>query len=231
MAKTKISHGRNRSLETLQEFGDALGDTLKNEVGKKTIDNLFSQLLGIDIGSSPEANKKSPDKPLTVKDPFTGEISVFQAADHKGKREVKKNHAEKTPKAEKRIDAAIDHAGDMRNLSERFSHMENREINQRLQEIMVELKRLVSTSKVLQMEFANVDVEQAPTQAGEYHINFFDWLLLTIRAARQKVEDSGAWLATAKGKSGKKGGYWGMFKKHGTSFGLSNERTVATQTG
>jgi hypothetical protein len=44
------------------------------------------------------------------------------------------------------------------------------------------------------------------------------------------VEDSGAWLSAMSGKKGKKT-YWSEFKKHGTSFGMSNERSVATQTG
>ena len=85
------------------------------------------------------------------------------------------------------------------------------------------------------MEFANVNVDQAPTQAGEYHINFFDWLLLTIRTAREKVENSGAWLATAKGKSGKK--RWGAKERKdwfsNTSVSMSNESGggVINQTG
>ena len=46
----------------------------------------------------------------------------------------------------------------------------------------------------------------------------------------KKVEDSGAWLGKVQGKGAKKG-YWGMFKQHGTTFGLSGERSVATQVG
>lgn len=229
MAKSNVQHGRNRSLETLSEFSRDLGKSVKKDVVEDFAGDFLSQLLGFKVGGS--ESSKSPDKHL-IGDLVTGERNViFNSKDHKGKGEAPKSNKEKGQKAEKHIEAAIDHGGEYRNLTERVSRAESREIDGRLREIMVELKRLVSTSKVLQMEFANVDVEQAPTQAGEYHINFFDWLLLTIRAARQKVEDSGAWLATAKGKNGKKGGYWGMFKKHGTSFGLSNERGVATQTG
>ncbi|HLD02068.1 MAG TPA: DUF5660 family protein, partial [Patescibacteria group bacterium] len=60
--------------------------------------------------------------------------------------------------------------------------------------------------------------------------NFFEWMLSVIRIARMKVEDSGAWMAALSSK--KKGkGYWQMFKKHGTTFGMSHERNVSTQTG
>jgi hypothetical protein len=230
MGKVKsISKGYNSP--ELEKFTDVV-ETTKDQIGSFGSD-FFEQLVGFSLNSdksSSESHQKTPDKPLVVQDPITGAIELFNAANNqtKANNEAKKQHAEKAPQ---RAEAAIDHHGDFIKSSERALHAENREIKQRLDQIIDELKRLVSTSKVLQMEFAGVSVDQAPQQVGEYHVNFFDWLLLTIRAARQKVEDSGAWLASAKSKGGKKGGYWGMFKKHGTSFGLSNERSVATQTG
>jgi hypothetical protein len=83
---------------------------------------------------------------------------------------------------------------------------------------------------VLQIEFKEVAIEQRIVNPGKYHTSFFEWVLSAIRIARMKVEDSGAWLSASKGKKAKKD-YWQMFKKHGTTFGLSNERVVATQTG
>ncbi len=227
MGQIKSIHKGFKSPEA-EKFSDVV-EVAKNQVSSFGSD-FFEQLVGFSLdkkAESPESSQKSPDKPLYIKDPATGQIDVFHASQHKNSGEVKK-HAEKAPKA---VEAAIDYHGDFIKSSERASKVEMHEMSQRLQEIMAELKRLVSSSKVLQSEFANVSVDQAPPEVGEYHINFLDWLLLTVRAAREKVEDSGAWLATAKKKSGKKGGYWGMFKKHGTTFGLSNERSVATQTG
>lgn len=107
---------------------------------------------------------------------------------------------------------------------------ENREMRMKIQEVMIELKRLVDSSQILEIEFKDVATDQTPINPGKYHINFFEWLLAVIRTAREKVEDSGAWLATL-GSKKKKRQYWSMFKKHGTTFGLSNERVVSTQTG
>lgn len=222
-------HKGFKSPET-EKFSD-VAEVAKDQISSFGND-FFEQLVGFSLGKtdeSPESFQKSPDKPLVIQDPVTGAIELFNAANKKSPSETQKQYAEKAPAHKK--EAAINYGSDVLQHAERATHQEAREISQKLQEIMNELRRLVSTSKVLEMEFADVSVEQAPTQAGEYHLNFFDWLLLTIRAARQKVEDSGAWLATAKNKGGKKGGYWGMFKKHGTTFGLSNERSVATQTG
>jgi hypothetical protein len=55
-------------------------------------------------------------------------------------------------------------------------------------------------------------------------------MLTVIRSARQKVEDSQSWMGAVKGKGAKRD-YWGMFKKHGTTFGQSGERSVATSVG
>lgn len=239
MAKTKQSHGRHNSLETLSEFGGAFSEAVTEDLGKKTAETFLSQLLGIKSPSEKAGDNQSAEG-FKVTNPFTPgtEGDIFHAKDHhaKAKTDVKRTHADRAPseKAHKpeRREAAIDHR-EFQRTSERASASENREINQRLQEIMSELKRLVSSSKVLQMEFANVDVEQAPTQAGEYHINFFDWLLLTIRSAREKVENSGAWAATLKSKKGK--GKWGKKERQdwfgNTSRSLSSEVTASNQTG
>ncbi len=228
MSKSTRPHSQgSQGFEALRDLGGSFKDSVNHGFGKDAWDETWKQILGVDISSKSSDHDQTPPE-LTVADPFTKKQEVFNASKHQGSAETKR-HSEKAPQ---RIEAAIDHHTDFVRSSERASKQETRELNQRLQDIMAELQRLVSSSKVLQMEFAGVSVDQAPQDAGEYHLNFFDWLLLTIRTAREKVEDSGAWLATSKKKNGKKGsGYWDMFKKHGTTFGLSNERNVATQTG
>jgi hypothetical protein len=223
MGKIKIKPGRNaHEVEKVSEAVDTVAEQL-NGFGK----GFFDQLIGFSLNNKTDSTEKSPDKPLIVKSP-TGQIDIFHAANAKNENTSKKYSAERVIKPE--IRGAIDYHGEFVKSSERAMQVEMNEVNKRLQDIMGELQRLISSSKVLKTEFANVTMQQAPTQAGEYHLNFFDWLLLTIRAARQKVEDSGAWLTAVKNKKNKKG-YWNMFKKHGTSFGLSNERSIATQAG
>ena len=99
--------------------------------------------------------------------------------------------------------------------------------------IIIELKRLAASSQELEIEFKDVVMTQNVVKPGKYHQGFFEWVLIVIRNARVRVEDAGAWLSVMHGKKGKKQqqNYWQMFKKHGTTFGLSNERVVATQTG
>ena len=97
---------------------------------------------------------------------------------------------------------------------------------------MVELKRLVSTTQELKVQFKEVAVEKV-VNPGKYHESFFEWLLTSVRETLKRVEDSKAWLTAVKGKNAKRGTYWTNADETvgGTSFSLSSERVVATQTG
>jgi hypothetical protein len=177
-----------------------------HEVKKATLNEatesgktFLKQLLGLEIGGAPKSEhaalKKEEAKPDTG-----GVIELFNALTHH-------QSAEKKPSSEKapRVEAAMNYSGEVRRSSERAAKGETHELNQEIQAIKAELNNLLASSKVLQMEFATVSLEQAPVNAGEYHKTFLDWMLIVIRQARQKVEDSGAWLNVVKGKRGKKG--------------------------
>ena len=102
--------------------------------------------------------------------------------------------------------------------SDRIASNENQQVMQsQIQEILFELKKITEASAEMAMEFKEVTIEQRIENPGEYHVNFFQWMLSVVRAARAKIEDSGAWLNTMKSKKGQRN-YWSMFKKHGTTF-------------
>lgn len=225
-----IASAHERLGEMGQTVAKDVAKTAGNEI-KETGKSFIEQLLGLDLGSQSETTAhKTPTEATQQTNP--GEI--FNASMLKHSAEAKHNkpvHADK-PKEKKHanVEAAMNYSRDIAQTSERASKVEVREMHQTVREIQEELRQLVNSSAVLKMEFGEFVVEQAPAEVGKYHMRFFEWVLITIRQARAKVEDSGAWLNTVKGKNSKKG-YWGMFKKHGTSFGLSSERSTATQTG
>lgn len=105
-----------------------------------------------------------------------------------------------------------------------------REVEAILNEIKKEVKRLDEATRNLEKETARVVVEDVPPNPGVYHVNFFEWLFGLLKNIRQKVEDAGVWLSLSYSRKAKRK-YWAKFKKHGTSFGLSSDRVVATQTG
>jgi hypothetical protein len=113
---------------------------------------------------------------------------------------------------------------------EQAASAENAEMKQTINAIVAELERIAQTAQIMEKEVAQVTMMESPEEVGTYHVNFFEWMLLVLQQARAKIEDSGAWMTALTSKKSKRG-YWQMFKKHGTSFGMSNERMVATQTG
>lgn len=128
------------------------------------------------------------------------------------------------------VEEGFDYRAEILHGSHRIENKELQTVNMQVQEILAELQRLIKASKQMESQFKEVVVEQRVTRIGKYHTTFFSFVLSLVRKARIAAEDSDAWLAMFKSKKAQKG-YWQMFKKHGTTFGLSNERVVATQTG
>src|SRR5205807_1175361 len=108
----------------------------------------------------------------------------------------------------------------------RKSSEESHELQVTIEQILIELKQLMAGSKELQITYKELAVEQRMEKPGKYHINFFAWMLQMVQRARMQIEDSAAWLGAMKSKRGENG-YWKQFEKKGTTFGLSNERSVA----
>ncbi len=104
------------------------------------------------------------------------------------------------------------------------------ETKQKLEAIRQELQALSKSIRGLQQEIQTAVMEM-PVDPGIYHLNFFEQLKMLLKGIRERVDDSRVWLSAWNANVKKKRGYWGMYKKHGTTFGLSNERTLATQAG
>lgn len=221
--KKSILNGIKNPLETIGDFGDPTG--ISKGVATSLVDDLgkggagdFLEFMGLSNKSSHETSKKSETNEIDI-------VNFTQIASPEPQK-IK----EKGEKTEARVEAAVDYHRDIIKSSERISHQESQALSNQIQQIKSELVSLAKSTKILQAEFASVSVEQMPAQVGVYHSHFFEWMLNMLRAARERVESSESWMKAQKGKNSKKG-YWGMFKKHGTQFGLSNERSVATQVG
>lgn len=100
---------------------------------------------------------------------------------------------------------------------------------QELEAIRQELKALAGSVKQFNREVEKA-IEPPIVDPGVYHVNFFTRLRTIIKLLREHIEDGNSWLSVFNSRK-KKMGYWGMLKKHGTTFGLSSERAIATQAG
>lgn len=108
-------------------------------------------------------------------------------------------------------------------------HADELHIKQELEAVRAELKALSATIKQFSLEVDKA-IRDEPIEPGIYHVNFYQRLKSLLMLLREQIDDSRTWLMVSKGKKQKKQ-YWGLYKKHGTKFGLSSERTMATQTG
>lgn len=196
-------------VEKLNKVGSAVANYTKEET-KTNMKKFWEQLLGVgEYGTGT---------------PRGGDMTAGEAIFFKRQQQTEQLSQETKPA----IRAAYDHAGEILRVGE-TNKQETRELQYRLNEIINELQRLATVSVILEKEVIEA-TGQTIVNPGKYHINFFEWLLIEIQQARMQVEDAGAWLATVSSKDGKKKDYWNMYKKHGTKFGLSGERSVSTQT-
>lgn len=102
-------------------------------------------------------------------------------------------------------------------------------IREKIEAVRAELKALAASIKQLDVQIEQA-IEGIPARPGVYHMTFLERLRSVIQMLRRNVADSQSWLALWTSRR-KKLRYWGMYKKYGTSFGLSSERSSATQAG
>lgn len=195
-------------LEALMGMGGDVIKSIKKDVGHDSVFDAWDQFLGVD---------KSHDDNHSQREMHAGE--EIDLDELKG-REHAKPH----------IEAGHDYHRQIVHASERGASHENQEIEIKLQEILIEIKQLANSSGELKEKVEVITLEQMGEDPGKYHLNFVEQVLTWIRDARMNVEDSLAWFHALRSKKAARQ-YGAMAKKGGTSFTLSNERTMATQTG
>lgn len=195
------------SIEAIKDLGSEVKKTADDAV-KGAVSDLWKQMLG------------------------KGEYAQVEAKEGKKQGELKPGE-ELDLRAEKKvvhIEPGIDYVREVIHGERKIEAKESHETKVKIQEILIEIKKLTASSKELEIQFKDVTIEQIPEGAGKYHSNFVEWVLVMIRSARERVDHAVTWTSALKGKKNQKQ-YWSLFKKHGTSFGLSGERVVATQVG
>lgn len=204
MKKQKQVRRSIDSVEALKSLPEELRRSLSQE-GKKAIFDAWQEILN--------PNPKSEQRKVS------GDLRPGEELNFKEEKQTV------------HVEAGIDYAGEIIHAEKRAEAQTEHETKTRIQEILIEIKQLTKSSKELSVQFKDVaKVEAVPEKAGKYDINFIEWVLAMIRSAQKRVETAVSWTQALHSKRNQKQ-YWSLFKKHGTSFGLSGERVVATQVG
>lgn len=193
--------------ESLMDIVTQTKKSAVNELGKKIITDSWNQMVG--------AKREKQDQTRNG-----GDLSAGQELDLLSiKREVRKV----TEQGEDYVREIV-HAG------KKAASEESREIQVKVQEILIEIRQLAKSAKEVQAQVEVISAEQTVSNAGVYHVNFLEKMLDFLRDARLNVEDSLAWFKALRSKKAARQ-YGVLAKKHGASFMLSQERASVTQTG
>lgn len=222
MAKVKTRHKINsdESIERKGSVATGLSDEAK-KITNETLKQLWENLLG-GTRDAKEQVTGTPESHDTLS--HQNEVVMTEGREaslHDGEAKIEK------------IQAQVMHQEYFQELTtgeKRKGHEQKIEIKMQIDQILAEIKMISGTSKEMEAVVQEADKQQVTQEVGNYHLNFFSWLLDTVRMARVRMEAGNSWMQLFANK--KKGrSYWSMAKKHGTSFSLSGERSTATQTG
>jgi len=203
--QAKKSYSTDSFLEAFRDLGKAVLDGTKNDLVKKTGDNIASIFSP---GPKPLSGSLESGQAINFSDIFSKEEEL----EKKYKKQVRWQ-TEIARRQEKVI-----YTG------------QERETKLQVQALQQEIQQLVKASAELskEVEIASFNL---PPEAGKYHINFFEKLKALIKELRSKIMESSYWLAEWNKRAQKRNFYWRQAKKQQSSFLLHHDRQVATQTG
>lgn len=194
----------NNPVESLRDLSRGFAGSVASDLGKDSIKTAWDQMLGLGGKQSGELKQ--------------GEEIILN----------RKGRSEEPEKLQ--AEPALNYRREILQREKQTLVENTQEIKVKIEEVLIEIKKLINSSQELRVEFREIEVEERVEKPGKYHLNFLEWLLDIVRSARETVEDGASWLEAFYSKKNKRK-YWNMFKKHGTTFGMSQERSVSTQTG
>jgi hypothetical protein len=152
---------------------------------------------------------------------------------HEGQAVSLKKSTEASEKQEKKPAVTAEHMEYFRGVNNVDRIGETRteqQVRSAVDQIRMEIQKLMKTSRLVERTVKDATADQTPIKPGKYHLNFFEFVLGVIKDATRKLEDTVSYGAVFQSKK-QQSKYWNSVKSNGTSFQLSGERTVSTQTG
>jgi len=216
--KTQLRNFDKNFIEAGRDITHGVVDSVKKDLLQQGVNTAWKRFLG----DFSDMNSKDTQNGVKEGPVASGDLREGEELDLVIKTEW--------AKVEPALNYMDSYRNDVLHFEERGTREENRELKAKIEEIKTELIKLSESSSELEVEFKDIAIQTLPQNPGKYHLNFFEWVLVTIRNARMRIEDSAAWVSVVSGKKNKKN-YWNLAKQHGTSFSLSGERVVAQQTG
>lgn len=191
-------------IESLRGIGNSAVNSTKNDLLKPGVKDIFDSFSPFSFPTN------------TNQRPSQGENPNLEADfwEKKYRQQAKQNEQLKVVKREETI----------------VFTREQRETQSQVKGLQEEIQKMAQATGELAHE-VQVATMQQEVKPGVYQLNFLQRLYLLIKKMRSEIQESSYWLASWNKKTQKKNGYWGKFKKSGSSFSLHHDRAVATQAG
>lgn len=193
----------NNLIEQLKSIGSGVADDVQKDLISGVASDALSSLFGV-----PKSGEIFPNRPI----------------------DLTSNQADKPPEYVSSPKQKQEQTRKPFNI-ESFNQLRNSdmEVAQKINEIRMELKILIATVKNVnrQLEMA---IKEEVIEPGVYHLSFLDRLKTILKLMSKNLNESATWLNCMRSRKTERK-YWNQYKKKGTTFGLSSERSTATQTG
>ncbi len=195
--------------ESIGEIGRSLTSSLKTDVAQGVAKNIHDQILNV---------KTQPQAPLETPDfDFSQWLNLQE--ENKQQEKIAKENFNKGRRYERQLH---------RSEQVVFSAHE-KQLQQEIAEVRQELQLLIQTIGKVEQQIETAVVQEV-VDPGVYHLNFFQKLATWLRMVRKSLQEGELWLEMWHSRS-QRSAYWKGVKKSGSSFMLSGERSLATQTG
>lgn len=193
-------------LETLGDIGAQTTSTIANET-KAVSDEFFKQLLG------QQAKLQEKKSGVIGRGESLQMSDVMSGKSEQEKRMEEQMFFERRLFAEERQETA----------------KKLQELRLKLQAIISEAAKLASATQSLGEE-VKVAILNAPENASQYQISFYENLVQLIISFRKKIDGAVLWMQGMNKRAEKKN-YWSQYKKKGASFLLSGEHYSQRSAG
>lgn len=201
-AKKPAAYTNDSILEALRDLSGGVGKTVTKDLAGKVATDALTSVLGAPVKQQGELR---PNQPVNIPD-----------------RKVAPE-----PRPERFYPPFL--RPEARTVARPIIKEDQQKLSQQIEAVRQELKAIAASIQSLNKDIGKA-VNEVPVNPGVYHANFFERLKSVLKVLREQIDDSRSWLTMHTARK-KKMGYWGMYKKHGTTFGLSNERSIATSAG
>ena len=204
---TNRVNNTNNFVESVRDMGTSVVNSLKNDVVKGTAQSIFDQLLG---------STKTGQAPDSSVNPAANLEAIIAEREQLAAKEAREQ--ERAFHVHKQKESQV-----------LFSFADEK-VRKEIEGVRSELAMLVKTMGKVEKQIENAIMDNV-TDAGVYHLNYFQKLKTWIIFMRKSLEDSSSWLGMSAGRGKRKAYFWGQVQKSGTKYSMSSERNVQMGAG